>query len=168
MSRRSKLNRREHELDRPFLHSKMAEILSEDNSNFIRIFQLKYRKLLQMSAELATLAVRTGTKDQWSLDPQAQRANATDKVQIAMATLSDRDALVEGSDVLVRGGGTPPASREKRYLAEVNIPTDALREAVLAAKARTSVASPKLASVLQSLAILDKSSPTFVILDSEI
>ena len=93
----------------------------------------------------------------------------TDKVQIAMATLSNRSALVEGSEVVVRGGGTPPASREKRYLAEVNIPTEALREAVSAAsKASVSVAPPKLASVLQSLAILDKSSPTFVILDSQI
>ena len=93
----------------------------------------------------------------------------TDKVQIAMATLSDRSALVEGSDVVVRGGGTPPASREKRYFVGINIPTDALREAVSAAsKGSISVAPPKLASVLQSLAILDKGSPTFVILDSEI
>src|SRR3974377_2633965 len=86
-----------------------------------------------------------------------------------MATLSDRSALVEGSDVVVRGGGTPPASREKRYFVGVKIPTDALREAVSAAsKGSISVAPPKLASVLQSLAILDKGSPTFVILDSEI
>jgi hypothetical protein len=93
----------------------------------------------------------------------------TDRVQIAMATLSDRSALAEVSDVVVRGGATPPASSEKRYIAEVNIPTEALREAVSAASTgNISVAPPKLASVLQSLALFDKTSPTFVVLDSEI
>jgi hypothetical protein len=70
-----------------------------------------------------------------ALIPVLQRAfHSDDTLQVAMATIGDRNALFEPSDVRMRGPGPqPPAPTDLRFR-DVEVPTAVLRDLAKAAK----------------------------------
>lgn len=89
--------------------------------------QLSWAGALGLAAMAAILVI--------ALMPVLQRSfEAGNAQQVAMATIGDRNALFEPSDVRMRGGGTqtpPPADLRFR---DVEVPTAVLRDVVKAAK----------------------------------
>jgi hypothetical protein len=67
-----------------------------------------------------------------ALVPLLQRAFEGGDLQVAMATIGDRNALFEPSDVRLRGPGPPPPPADLRFR-DVEIPTAVLRELLKAA-----------------------------------
>jgi hypothetical protein len=92
-----------------------------------RMLQLNWAGALGLAAMAAILVI--------VLIPVLQRSfQAGDTLQVAMATIGDRDALFEPSDVRTRGPGPqPPAPTDLRFR-DVEVPTAVLRDLVKATK----------------------------------
>jgi hypothetical protein len=98
-----------------------------------------------------------------ALVPLLQRSfRAGDTLQVAMATIGDRSALFEPSDVRMRGGGPQPPPADLRFR-DVEIPTAILRDL---AKAANGSATPDAVRALQPYLPIAGAPSSRIILDA--
>jgi hypothetical protein len=92
-----------------------------------------------------------------------QATQGGDSMQVAMVTITDRNALFEPSDVRLRGPGPPPGPVVEQRFHDVDVPIDILKGLVATATAPRSASSREIEPYLS---MSGDGRPAHVIVDS--